>query len=302
MVQYPMQRVAVTAGFAMYNPFASNPSMHYAIDISRTQPESFNVYAANEGKVVLSLYDSSGGNMIAIQGYYNEKKDIITRYAHLSIRSVFKGDTVTRGQVIGIQGNTGTATTGQHLHFETWIVPKNYSYSFADRSKYAVDPVSICQLLDSQIFMSDAETFNYEALPYPLPDIAATDVVEGKVTVVGDLEMYFAPGSRYMPCVSGYNRGKKYISDYFYDTVFTCTKTCTIEGQRWALVNTARGDVWVQIINGKSVLTAANINPVTQDSAECEEQLAQVKQELEIYKNAVLDLNGIISRLDTQYE
>ena len=300
MVQYPMQRIAVTAGFAMYNPFATNPSMHYAIDISRTQPQSFNVHAANDGKVVLSLYDSAGGNIIAIQGYYNEKKDIVTRYAHLSIRSVFRGDTVTRGQVIGIQGNTGTATTGQHLHFETWIVPKNYTYSFSDRPKYTVDPISVCQLLENQIFVSDAETLNYEAIPYPVPDIAATDVIEGKVTVVGDLEMHFFPGSSYMPYVSGYNRSKKYVSDYFYDTVFPCTKNCIIEGQRWALINTARGDVWVQIINGKSVLTAANICPDIQDTAECEQRLAETKQELEIYKNAVSELNETISQLDSR--
>jgi len=124
-----MQRIGVTASFAIYNPFATTPSMHYAIDISRTQPQSFNVFAAHDGRCIMSLFDAAGGNMIALQGYYNEKKDIITRYAHLSIRSVYKNDTVTRGQIIGVQGNTGSATTGQHLHFETWIVPKNYTYT-----------------------------------------------------------------------------------------------------------------------------------------------------------------------------
>lgn len=301
MVQYPMQRIGVTAGFAIYNPFGASPSMHYAIDISRTQPQSYNVSAAHDGRVILSLYDTSGGNIIGIQGYYNDKKDIITRYAHLSIRSVFKGDTVTRGQMLGIQGNTGTATTGQHLHFETWIVPKNYTYSFGDRKKYAVDPLSVCQLMDGQEFVSDAETFNYKAIPYPTPDLSITDVTEGKVTFVGDVPMYFFPGAEYSPFVADYNRSKKSVTDFFYDTVFSCTKICMINGARWALIVTARGDVWVPILDGKSILTGTGIS-TDPPASNCDEQVAQLMQELESYKAAVSELTNIISGLGSQFE
>jgi len=298
MIQFPMQRIGVSAGFAIYNPFATTPTMHYAIDISRTQPETYNVFAANDGKVIMSLHDSAGGNMIAIQGFFNDKKDIITRYAHLAVRSVFYGDTVTRGQIIGIQGNTGTATTAQHLHFETWIVPKNYKYVYADRQKYAVDPLGVCQLLEKQIFLSDAETFNFQAIPYPDPKAALSDVVGGKVTIVGNVQMYLYPDEKYSPFIAGYNRSKKYVSDFFYDTVFPCTKTCSNNKKTWALITTARGDVWLPVIDGKSILTGAGPGiPLPPAGATESDEVARLKTELDAYKIAMNELDDIIKKM-----
>ena len=42
-----------------------------------------------------------------------------TRYAHMSYTCVDAGEEVHAGQFLGYAGNTGTSTTGCHLHFET---------------------------------------------------------------------------------------------------------------------------------------------------------------------------------------
>lgn len=46
-------------------------------------------------------------------------------YAHLHSFTVRPGDTVTKGQVIALSGNTGTATTGAHTHVE--CIPPGYN-------------------------------------------------------------------------------------------------------------------------------------------------------------------------------
>ena len=46
-----------------------------------------------------------------------DSKGYELRYAHLKSRSVSSGDTITKGDVIGLAGNTGNST-GSHLHIE----------------------------------------------------------------------------------------------------------------------------------------------------------------------------------------
>ena len=49
---------------------------------------------------------------------------VLTLYGHLSSTYIHEGDIVEAGQVIGRQGDTGLAT-GEHLHFEIIIDPRN---------------------------------------------------------------------------------------------------------------------------------------------------------------------------------
>ncbi len=295
MVQYPMQRIGVTASFDMYNPFSATPSMHYAIDISRTQPKTFDVYAAHDGKVILSLFDSGGGNMIGLQGAYNDQLDIITRYAHLSVRSVAKGESVVRGVKIGVQGATGSQITAQHLHFETWLVPKGYSYNFNDRPKYAVDPLGICKLLEGQQFVQDADTFNYAAFKSPDPAISTVSLTNGKVTVIGSVPMYIFPDDTCSPIVSGYNRSKKYILDFFSQNSYTATKSYTTSaGAQWANISTAYGPLWLPIIKDKSILTSDNPTP---PNPECEKALSDCNSKVRTLEQQILHYQETIDAL-----
>jgi murein DD-endopeptidase MepM/ murein hydrolase activator NlpD len=87
-------------------------SGHSGIDIaSRTGTP---ILAADAGYVVLAGWDTWGyGNQVVIDHGNGFK----TRYAHLSSISVKAGDTVKKGQKIGLMGSTGRST-GPHLHFE----------------------------------------------------------------------------------------------------------------------------------------------------------------------------------------
>ncbi len=71
------------------------------------------VWASGDGKVVEAGYSRANGNYIFVRHGNN----IITRYLHLSRKTVKRGDRVRQGQTIGHVGATGLAT-GPHLHYE----------------------------------------------------------------------------------------------------------------------------------------------------------------------------------------
>ncbi len=86
---------------------------HIGIDIA-TNRNSF-VYATAIGKVIKVDSNESFGLHIWLAHNKNYK----TLYAHLSKVMVQEGDSVKRGQVIGLSGSSGHST-GPHLHYEVW--------------------------------------------------------------------------------------------------------------------------------------------------------------------------------------
>ena len=70
------------------------------------------VRAANRGVVALVDRFFLAGNVV----YIDHGGGVVTSYFHLSKTLVAVGDTVKRGQVIGLVGNTGRVT-GPHLHW-----------------------------------------------------------------------------------------------------------------------------------------------------------------------------------------
>lgn len=86
---------------------------HKGIDIAR--PSDRTIKAADNGKVISAGYDGGYGKKVVI----DHQNGFQTVYAHLDSISVSVGQTVQKGQKIGIMGNTGNST-GVHLHFEVY--------------------------------------------------------------------------------------------------------------------------------------------------------------------------------------
>ncbi len=84
---------------------------HSGVDL-KTKPND-EIYAVFDGEVVASGPYYGYGNCIRIKHAYG----LETLYSHQSKNMVKKGDKVKAGQVIGLTGRTGRATT-EHLHFE----------------------------------------------------------------------------------------------------------------------------------------------------------------------------------------
>lgn len=111
------------------------------------------IYASTDGVVTMAQSWGDAGNTIRIRyDDPNKKYSIFTQYKHLSKMSVKVGSKVKMGQQIGNMGNTGSASTGAHLHFDFVKTPYQYNYtqSSSDRAKYSLNPSDYCFLFEGQ--------------------------------------------------------------------------------------------------------------------------------------------------------
>lgn len=113
--QLPLGRPVKTKISSKYgrrsDPMNHKKAFHSGIDFKGRTGDK--VFATADGVVKTSSSDKGLGKFIVIthgNGYR-------TLYAHLSERRVKRGDKITRGQIIGLVGNTGRST-GSHLHYE----------------------------------------------------------------------------------------------------------------------------------------------------------------------------------------
>jgi len=94
-----------------HDPFTGKRAFHNGLDISART--GVPIIAPANGVVVETTSSRSLGNSLVI----DHMNGYTTVYGHLEKFLVKKGDRVTRGQIIGLMGNTGRST-GPHLHYE----------------------------------------------------------------------------------------------------------------------------------------------------------------------------------------
>ncbi len=120
---FPLKRsefLLVTSPFGMrQDPLNPNQQqMHRGIDI---KCDSEAVLATESGgKVVAANRNASdaGGKSVTIEYQREDGSKVRATCMHLSEVAVSVGQTVSAGERIGVSGNTGSRTTGPHLHFE----------------------------------------------------------------------------------------------------------------------------------------------------------------------------------------
>jgi murein DD-endopeptidase MepM/ murein hydrolase activator NlpD len=108
-------RGAVNSQFGnRLSPWTKTPEFHAGLDINAAIGTP--VRAPAPGRVVFAGAQPEYGNTVIL----DHGQDIRTVYAHLSKMSVKAGETVTRGAVVGLSGNTGRSS-GPHLHYEILV-------------------------------------------------------------------------------------------------------------------------------------------------------------------------------------
>ncbi len=93
------------------DPFTGEKDFHPGLDISADKGDP--VYSTADGKVVNASAAGNYGNLVIVDHGYG----LETRYGHLSAFKVKLDQTVKRGDLLGLVGSTGRATSS-HLHYE----------------------------------------------------------------------------------------------------------------------------------------------------------------------------------------
>lgn len=102
----------LTSRFGWRNdPINGKSAYHQGVDIRGRKGADVKVTA--NGIVKKESYDKGNGRYVLV----DHGNGFITKYAHLKKSLVQKGDTVERGQAIGLVGSSGRST-GPHVHYE----------------------------------------------------------------------------------------------------------------------------------------------------------------------------------------
>ncbi|WP_156163861.1 M23 family metallopeptidase [Demequina maris] len=119
VLAWPVPSHYITSSYGM----RFHPILHYWRLHAGTDMRAYcgtPVYAAREGRVQWATYRLGLGNSVLIDHGYVGGKSLMSSYNHLTSFAVGYGQYVTRGQLVGYAGNTGTSAAC-HLHFEVYV-------------------------------------------------------------------------------------------------------------------------------------------------------------------------------------
>ena len=105
----PLRTLVITSPYGYrIDPFTRKRAFHSGIDLRANYEPA---YAITYGEVIRVGYDKRSGNYVTIR-----HGSLTLSYCHLSQSLVTKGTQVRPGTPIGITGNSGSRSTGPHLH------------------------------------------------------------------------------------------------------------------------------------------------------------------------------------------
>lgn len=105
-------RVVSPFGWRIH-PVYGEPHFHTGIDIANNIGTP--IHATADGTVKYTGWQEGYGKVVVLE----HKFGYSTVYGHLSTIKVKPGQKISRGEVVGLMGDTGTST-GPHLHYEVW--------------------------------------------------------------------------------------------------------------------------------------------------------------------------------------
>jgi len=106
----------ITTTYGQRRSYNGGPASEYHGGIDLAIDEGQPVAASNAGRVVFAGLLRVRGNVVIIDHGWG----LYSGYFHMSTLKVSTGESVERGQTIGLVGSTGLST-GPHVHWQVWL-------------------------------------------------------------------------------------------------------------------------------------------------------------------------------------
>lgn len=166
-------RISQFFGYTDFHSKYATQKRHNGIDLAT--PTGTEIYSVMSGTVK----DTGDATKICRKKQYGKwiavdhGNGLTSMYAHMSLISVKKGDRISRGQKIGLSGNTGYSF-GPHLHFAVYytaglkikIITKNQSGCHVSPQKYKLPIASVKAYADPFSYLGKPEFSRLKPVKY----------------------------------------------------------------------------------------------------------------------------------------
>lgn len=143
-MRYPVNEIFISQGF--------NRNTHRGIDLGYFDNPNQPVYSVENGTVIYSKYQTSGGYVLHIR----HDNGFVSEYGHLKKDSikVKVGTRVLKGEQIALMGNSGK-TTGSHLHLGLY----KGTYINYNVNKWENPVKYLCAYQNQKVYKKTDETY-----------------------------------------------------------------------------------------------------------------------------------------------
>lgn len=115
-MRYPFEPKFITGRFGTLSEFRRARGMQAHSGVDWARPEGTPIPSIANGTIVLQQWSDVLGNVSVLRVMGKDKKLYYIGFCHLKAEALEVGTKVKEGDVIGLVGNTGSASSGAHLH------------------------------------------------------------------------------------------------------------------------------------------------------------------------------------------
>jgi murein DD-endopeptidase MepM/ murein hydrolase activator NlpD len=115
-LKLPFHFSKITGRFGTLSEYRRRNNMQPHSGLDFAMPEGTPIPALANGTVVLNQFSKILGHVLVLRVMGKDGKIYFIGYCHLQFIGLATGTKVKEGQTIGTVGNSGSASTGAHLH------------------------------------------------------------------------------------------------------------------------------------------------------------------------------------------